>query len=107
MEKRLNEKLEFFVTTEKEAEELIGDYKEDYAEELQSYSFDRKSNKAGEYVLVKIKLKYNTPAGIMESELYHEEVEEENEEDDLDEDVIDGEFEDIDEEWDESEEDTE
>lgn len=74
MRRELKFKEEWFATTEEEVNKIIDEAREEYPDELVGHSIGLKSNKAGEYYLVKIDLKFNTPAGIMESELYHEEV---------------------------------
>lgn len=74
MRRELKTKEEWFATTEEEANKIVTEAKEDSPDELIGHSIALKSNKAGEYFLVKLDFKYNTPAGIMESELYHEEV---------------------------------
>ncbi|GEL67227.1 hypothetical protein [Marinilactibacillus psychrotolerans] len=76
MRRELKFKEEWFATTEDEANKIVAEAREEYPEELIGHSINLKSNKAGEYYMVKMDFKYNTPAGIMESELYHEEVEE-------------------------------
>lgn len=74
MRRELKTKEEWFATTEEEANKIVTEAKEDSPDELIGHSIALKSNKAGEYFLVKLDFKYNTPAGIMESELYYEEV---------------------------------
>lgn len=69
MRKQLNTKEQWFANTEEEANKIVQEAKEEFPDELTGYSIQEKSNKAGEYYLVKLDMKYNTPAGIMESEL--------------------------------------
>lgn len=69
MKKQLNTKEQWFADTQEEAEKIVLDAKEEFPDELIGYSIQEKSNKSGEYFLVKLDMKFNTPAGIMESEL--------------------------------------
>jgi hypothetical protein len=69
MKKQLNTKEQWFADTQSEAEKIVLDAKEEFPDELIGYSIQEKSNKSGEYFLVKLDMKFNTPAGIMESEL--------------------------------------
>lgn len=69
MRKQLNTKEQWFANTEEEANKIVEETKEEFSNELIGYSIQEKSNKTGEYYLVKLDMKYNTPAGIMESEL--------------------------------------
>ena len=73
MKKQLKTKEEWFATTEDEANKIVEEAKEEFPDELVGHSINLKSNKSGEYYLVKLDLKFNTPAGIMESELANEE----------------------------------
>lgn len=69
MIKRLNTKEQYFASTQEEAEDLL--YKiidETKPQELAGYSIQQKSNKNGIYFVVTFNFKYNTPAGLMESE---------------------------------------
>lgn len=80
MKRQLNTKEQWFALTEEEANQIVTDAKDELNNTLVGHSILHKSNKNGEYFLVKLDMKYNTPAGIMESELVNEtEVEEENE----------------------------
>ena len=69
MRKQLNTKEQWYANTEEEANKIVAEAKEEFPDELIGHSIALKSNKAGEYYLVKLDIKYNTPAGIMESEL--------------------------------------
>ncbi|MBO0467914.1 hypothetical protein JZO73_10265 [Enterococcus plantarum] len=80
MRKQLNTKEQWFANTEEEANKIVDEAKEEFPDEMIGHSIQQKSNKAGEYFLVKLDMKFNTPAGIMESELSNE-----SEEDDWDE----------------------
>lgn len=97
MIKRLNTKEQYFASTQEEAEDLL--YKiidETKPQELAGYSIQQKSNKNGIYFVVTFNFKYNTPAGLMESEENGEVFEDDV---DLDEDdVVEEEFEDTEEE---------
>ncbi|MCV2499611.1 hypothetical protein QQG09_06485 [Melissococcus plutonius] len=72
MRKQLNTKEQWFANTEEEANKIVEETKEEFSNELIGYSIQEKSNKTGEYYLVKLDMKYNTPAGIMESELVND-----------------------------------
>lgn len=75
MRKQLNTKEQWFADTEQEANKIVEQAKEEFPDELTGYSIQEKSNKAGEYYLVKLEMKFNTPAGIMESELSYSDEE--------------------------------
>lgn len=77
MKKQLNTKEQWFANTEDEANQIVEDAKEEFGEDVVGQSIELKSNKNGEYYLVKLTMKYNTPAGIMESQ--QEELEENEE----------------------------
>lgn len=68
MKKQLNTKEQWFANTEDEANQIVEDAKEEFGEDVVGQSIELKSNKNGEYYLVKLTMKYNTPAGIMESQ---------------------------------------
>ena len=78
MKRQLNTKEQWFATTEEEANAIVQDAREEFGEDLIGHAIELKSNKNGEYYLVKLNMKFNTPAGIMESEL----IDEEDEDDD-------------------------
>lgn len=78
MKRQLNTKEQWFATTEEEANAIVQDAREEFGDDVVGYGIDLKSNKSGEYYLVKLNMKFNTPAGIMESELIDEEDENEN-----------------------------
>ena len=69
MKKQLNTKEQWFASNEQDANDIVEDAKAELGEELIGHSIQLKSNKNGEYYLVKLEMKYNTPAGIMESEM--------------------------------------
>lgn len=73
MKRQLNTKEQWFASTAEEAEQIVLDAKEEFEEDLIGDAIELKSNKNGEYYLVKLNMKFNTPAGIMESELADEE----------------------------------
>ncbi|MGF3073209.1 hypothetical protein ACQV2T_06655 [Facklamia sp. P13069] len=75
MKRQLNTKEQWFADSEEEANAIVEDAKEEFGEDLIGHSIQLKSNKNGEYYLVKIDMKYNTPAGIMETEMNKEEGE--------------------------------
>lgn len=75
MKRQLNTKEQWFATTEEEANAIVQDAREEFGEDLIGHAIELKSNKNGEYYLVKLNMKFNTPAGIMESELIDEEEE--------------------------------
>lgn len=77
MKKQLNTREQWFANTEDEANQIVEDAKEEFGEDVVGQSIELKSNKNGEYYLVKLTMKYNTPAGIMESQ--QEELEENEE----------------------------
>lgn len=80
MRKQLNTKEQWFADTREEAEKIVEESREEFPDELIGYAIQEKSNKSGEYYLIKLDMKFNTPAGIMESELgYAENDEEETE----------------------------
>ncbi|MBO0450775.1 hypothetical protein [Candidatus Enterococcus murrayae] len=79
MRRQLNTKEEWFANTEEEANKIVEEAKEEFPDELIGHSIALKSNKAGEYYLVKLDVKYNTPAGIMESELSKDQQEDSEE----------------------------
>lgn len=72
MRKQLNTKEQWFANTEEEANKIVDETKNEFPDELVGHSINLKSNKAGEYYLVKLEMKFNTPAGIMESELIND-----------------------------------
>lgn len=72
MRKQLNTKEQWFANTEEEANKIVDEAKEEFPDEMIGHSIQQKSNKAGEYFLIKLDMKFNTPAGIMESELSNE-----------------------------------
>ena len=78
MKRQLNTKEQWFATTEEEANAIVQDAREEFGEDLIGHAIELKSNKNGEYYLVNLNMKFNTPAGIMESELIAEEDENEN-----------------------------
>ncbi|MHC5215417.1 hypothetical protein ACYSNR_02045 [Enterococcus sp. LJL128] len=75
MKRQLSLKEEWFATTEEEANAIVTEARKDQPDELIGHSINLKANKSGEYYLVKLEFKYNTPAGIMESELMNDETE--------------------------------
>lgn len=72
MRKQLNTKEQWFASSEEEANKIVDEAKNEFPDELVGHSINLKSNKAGEYYLVKLEIKFNTPAGIMESELIND-----------------------------------
>lgn len=72
MRKQLNTKEQWFASSEEEANKIVEETKNEFPDELIGHSINLKSNKAGEYYLVKLEMKFNTPAGIMESELIND-----------------------------------
>ncbi len=72
MRKQLNTKEQWFASSEEEANKIVDEAKSEFPDELVGHSINLKSNKAGEYYLVKLEIKFNTPAGIMESELIND-----------------------------------
>ncbi|WP_368251371.1 hypothetical protein [Enterococcus sp. 2201sp1_2201st1_B8_2201SCRN_220225] len=80
MRKQLNTKEQWFASSEEEANKIIEEAKNEFPDELVGHSINLKSNKAGEYYLVKLEIKFNTPAGIMESELINDTDDETDEE---------------------------
>lgn len=69
MIKSLNKKEEFFASTEDEALDIVDEAQEgEFGESIIGQTILKKSNKNGEYWLVKLEYKFNTPAGIMETE---------------------------------------
>ncbi|SLN00180.1 hypothetical protein FM106_18655 [Brachybacterium faecium] len=75
MIKDLARKVEFFASTEDEAMDIVDDAREEEnGEYIVGQNIQAKSNKNGEYFHVILNYKFNTPAGIMESELNDEET---------------------------------
>ncbi|TLQ49300.1 hypothetical protein FEZ33_01320 [Ruoffia tabacinasalis] len=68
MKKQLNTKEQWFANTEEEANQIVEDARDEFGEEVIGHAIDLKSNKNGEYYLVKLNMKYNTAAGIMETQ---------------------------------------
>lgn len=68
MKKQLNTKEQWFANTEEEAQQIVDDAKSEFGEELIGHAIQLKSNRNGEYYQVKLDMKYNTPAGIMETQ---------------------------------------
>lgn len=77
MRKQLNVKEQWFADTEEEANAIVEEARNDDPDSLTGHGINLKSNKSGEYYLVKLEFKYNTPAGIMESELSNDDSDEE------------------------------
>lgn len=69
MIKNLNRKEVFFTETEDEALALVDECRgaED-GDKIVGQKIQQKANKNGDYWLVELQFKFNTPAGIMESE---------------------------------------
>ena len=82
MRKQLNVKEQWFADTEEEANAIVEEARNDDPDSLTGHGINLKSNKSGEYYLVKLEFKYNTPAGIMESELSNDDSEDEESWDD-------------------------
>lgn len=69
MIKDLSRKEECFASTEDEALDIVENAQDsENGEYIIGQSILKKSNKNGEYWLVKLDYKFNTPAGIMETE---------------------------------------
>lgn len=77
MRKQLNVKEQWFADTEGEANAIVEEARNDDPDSLTGHGINLKSNKSGEYYLVKLEFKYNTPAGIMESELSNDDSDDE------------------------------
>lgn len=76
MKKQLNTKEQWFASTEEEANQIVEDAKDEFGEDLIGHGIQLKSNKNGEYYLIKLDMKYNTPAGIMETQVEEEQNQE-------------------------------
>jgi hypothetical protein len=70
MQKPLKKREEFFCSTEDEALDLIDKRRDgEDGDKITVQNLEQKSNKNGSYYRVVIGYSYNTPAGIMETEL--------------------------------------
>jgi hypothetical protein len=70
MQKPLKKREEFFCSTQNEALDLIDARMDgEDGDKITLQTIDQKSNKNGSYYRVVIGYSYNTPAGIMETEL--------------------------------------
>lgn len=86
MIKKLSRKVEMFITDQNEALDYVDErLAEPEGQYITGQQVQLKSNKNGSYYRVVLEYKYNTPAGIMETDEYLEAAEDIDEEDDDDE----------------------
>jgi hypothetical protein len=65
--RELNTKEQHYTDTQKEAEDIVSEAKED--QHLTSWKITEKHNKYGQYFLVDLQFTFNTPKEIMEGDI--------------------------------------